>query len=263
MFPVYNARSLLKNSPLEGGATYPLLIEVFETSTPIVMKNFKKSNMKQFNAVVYEVLSSILAREFDLLVPDPCLVKIDKKKFEGQSRIIDAKLKDSDGRLKFGCNYISPNYPYSDVLTNRYLSNCDIETIYAFDCLILNGDRRSGKPNMIFTKNRSIALIDHEKTFYGNELRFNTIKEGRLSCDFKNHVFYPRLKVAQGRPAPDLETFRLYLSRINLNDFKTCYQQLLENGHEADNFDAIMDYLCYAKDNSDKYTDLIRATLLK
>src|SRR5699024_5731674 len=101
------------------------------------------------------------------------------------------QLEECDDKPKFATKFIKPSFPYSPSLRNRDLEVYDIESVYAFDNLILNVDRRKGKPN-IFHSDSSYYLIDHEQTLHlqeGDE-DFNVFIN---RCPFQNHIFFKYL----------------------------------------------------------------------
>lgn len=260
MLPTYNAISLIKEEPLEDGATYPIVVGVKEIEKQQVLKNFKSSNMNAFNAVVYEVLSNVLAQEFDLLVPEPCLIQAGTSFINVLPQEIKKRMDAGDQRIRFGCEYLAPNLSYSPALPAPFLKKYDIETIYAFDCLIFNADRTRRKSNM-FIHDRGIYLIDHEKTLLLNEYRFQKIKERHLIHNYKQHVFYDKLKVKQGRKAASFDTFQQYLANLNIDKIIQFYQYLVGFDHYIDNFTLIIDYLRYAKQHSSQYVSILKDSL--
>ena len=113
----------------------------------------------------------------------------------------------------FGSELVYPNLDYSDTLTNKHLARYDIESIFGFDVLIRNTDRREKKPNIFFQKD-TYYLIDHEQTLY--------IDKGFI--DYYNtsnrwSFIYKDIK-GKGFDTSDYAAIRSYLEEIKLNQSK-------------------------------------------
>ena len=69
--------------------------------------------------------------------------------------------------LLFGCRLVEGPYPFSRALPLKKLEAYEMETIYGFDNLILNTDRRPDKPNLLMPDGEEAVLIDHELSLSG------------------------------------------------------------------------------------------------
>ena len=259
MLPVLKAISYIPQT-LKGGTTQPILVEVLvgHKIVPYVVKVFTTETLNQYSAVFYEVFSNKLAQQFDLKVPEAALIEFDKDFMRNLPKDVKAELFKRDGRIKFGSRFISPTFPYSKALGNKYFKKFELETVYGFDCMVFNGDRKEFKPNMLFNAKNAI-LIDHEHCLWVNQTRIDKIKEGRLVYPFKNHLFYHKLK--RQRNKPTFETFEYYLSILNTSVLDSYHKQLLTHGHEINNYDLIIEYLCYVKNNPTQYTKVLISTI--
>lgn len=136
-----------------------------------------------------------------------------------------------------------------------------METIYGFDNLILNVDRRSNKPNLLLTDQEAI-LIDHELALSGIKQSFSNLTAGRWEHLYQRHLFYSYLK-ARGPVANAVafDTFTEYLRGLNLQQLLPYHQQLTELECSLPDFDLFFQYLCYQKANAGQFESLLRQTL--
>lgn len=135
---------------------------------------------------------------------------------------------------------------YSPSLQEKYLKIYDIGSIYAFDNLILNVDRRSEKPNLLF-KGESAVLIDHELTLATTQNSLNQLKNKRIwAHNYKRHIFYEILKNQDFTEEDGLfDEFSYYLrDLVNFKFIDNIMEQLVDLGHPVDAYLSIKDYLC-------------------
>lgn len=263
MLPVLEAISLVHHFPLIGGSTHPILVNVDEGGelAQYVVKIFKTQTLQQYDAVAHEVYGNVLAREFDLLTPDAAFINFGNPFLKSLPTWAKTLLRNRDTRVKFGTRYISPTVPYSPALPYQYFKLYDIETIYAFDAMIFNGDRKINKPNIIFSGTDGY-LIDHEQTMEIFTVRYEKAMEGKLIFPKAEHIFYQYLRQRRGKSASYFETFHHYLKAMRPKILTSYAQQLEYFGHGSSNFQLTLDYLSAAKGNAEKFVETIHATLL-
>ncbi len=185
---------------LEGGSTFPLVIEAEDENSniaPYVLKLYKRQHVKQEFSVAKEILVAEIAKEFDLPVPDYGIINFDHKYLSG---FFDDKYIDIlDTGYKFCSKLKNGVFIYNPNTKNNFLKDYDLENVFAFDNVILNTDRGGfrNKPNLLVNDN-DFVLIDHEQTFPFYSAQFINSKmnyKNIFSTYFcKKHVFYDQLK---------------------------------------------------------------------
>lgn len=169
-----------------------------------VLKPTGAGRMHQ-DAILFELVASLLALELGIQTPKPCLVEVDQD-------FVDLFL----GNLSFtamqksiGLNYATSYQPGYFVWKPDNLSKISLrksmESVFIFDMFIENVDRSKIKPNMI-TNGLDILILDHEIAFsfamalgYDNptpwkirvedvsflqaHIFFNFFKQKKIKCD--------------------------------------------------------------------------------
>jgi hypothetical protein len=239
--PVYQARTFEK--VVTGGRNKPWLLTVETDIGPAlyVTKFFARQDIEQQNALGREVYAGGLAREFGLNIPDFALITIDEAFRETLPKKLRDQLNRKHTQFGFGSEFIPGEHTYTPALLAKELAAYDIASIFAFDVLILNTDRRNKKPNILLDNDR-YYLIDHEHTF---ALPQDVEPRQRVSnYYFKNHIFYDVLhrKVRYGRN-PEFGTFRELFYRSNLDVLDDYTDELESKGYDMDDSLVIKRYL--------------------
>lgn len=264
MLPVYQAIEF--KGVMEGGSTRPWQVTVLENGVPAgyVVKLYSEANNEQNYTVFKECVCSCLANEFDLQTPDPALIEFTPEFIQSLPVIYRQDLVQKDARIKFATKLVEPPYQnYSPALREEFLRSYDLGTIYAFDNLILNVDRRVDKPNMFF-KDGEIQLIDHELTLVtAKNAEKALIGNDLWSHNYQRHIFYQELKgMDVSERIGCFDTFSYYLRElINLDFLDTIVDQLSEYDHPVDAYVDIKGYLDAAQQNANKFAGLIETTL--
>jgi len=213
-------------------------------------------------SLVCELMASLLARDLDLLVPQPFLVNIDE---ELNSGIYDfghkQRFLNSIG-VNFGSKFLSQGY--TTWLQKRTIPGSMMQNaaeIFAFDIIIQNPDRRKDKPNLL-CKGDELFIIDHEMAF---SFLYSIIPDeypwdGKGMNFVKDHVFYDELKGnklsldrLQGAfVAIDNSRFDMYVDLIPDDWRKEC----------GDAVEQICEYLMMARDNSKGLFQRIKEVLV-
>ncbi|RZK33676.1 MAG: hypothetical protein EOO61_14910 [Hymenobacter sp.] len=263
MLPIYQATAYM--GVLPGGSTKPWAVYVLGEAglpVPFVVKTFRDEPLKPQPYVANEVFGSVLAGLFDLPVPKAAFIEFTQDFLNTLGPQQLSQLGKSEPGLKFGCEYIETPFQYSPSLARRVIAGYDIETIYAFDNLILNRDRRLIKPNLLLLPQEAY-LIDHELTMLGSDLAKSMLGEGKWIYLYKQHLFYKYLK-SRGIEAASrsFQSFGGYLQEVNFDELVPYYHQLVELGFDTSHFDSLYQYLCYQNANSDQFEEILRRTLL-
>jgi len=250
---------------LTGGTTRPMLV-IGEDGNKYVLKIFSLKDSEQRSYVVAEVMANILAKEFDLNVPDGVYMTLDKKLLDSIKRNqpnIYEKLdtKKSDG-VMFGSFYHEGMPIFSSAVEDRTLDVEEFENIFAFDMLIANDDRRIGKPN-ILKGTEEYLLIDHEKAFEGVDRVYDLYESGVLPSYAQNHVFHEKLKKLGKIESitVDFETFSEYCRNLNLKEVEENVNFLIECNFDKEECTNWLEYLKKRLRNYTIFVDVLKKNL--
>jgi hypothetical protein len=262
MLSIYPVQSI--GDRLVGGSTHPrtVIINKDNKLVPYAMKLYKEKDIESSFSVAKDVYCSILAKEFGLATPPPALLDIPDSIYSDLSDELKMELSGKDKRLKFGCKLINGAFPYIDSTHREYLNKYDIETIYAFDNLIKNGDRDKLKSNILM-KGTVAYLIDHELTLTINETTIQHFIDSNWVYSEKNHIFYAYLKDGKKEDKKTyFEDFENSLNGINFDVLDSYSEQLIKLGHHTEeNYFILKEYLCLLQRDSGKFVNLLRGHL--
>lgn len=262
MLPIYDAIEF-KEKVTQGGSTFPwnIILLVRGQPIPYIVKVFTKKQVEQGKSVSKEVYGNILAQQFDLLVPEACLVRFTEEFIESLPDEIKNDLQSKDERLKFAVRYIDSTQLYIPHKDSNTIKKEDKELIYAFDNFIFNVDRRKLKPN-ILVYNKSFALIDHELSLSVNSSIIEKFNENHWIYYYKRHLFYNSLKRSLNKDKMFI-TFEEYLKVFSVNILDSYANQLRMVGHEDGDIEIIKEYLALIKRHRVKFVNILRTTLIK
>ncbi|MCF8248194.1 MAG: hypothetical protein K9J37_23445 [Saprospiraceae bacterium] len=233
------------------------------TIAPYVVKVFTPKQILQQNAVAKEVFGSVLAKAFDLPVPDFALIDFGNDFIETLLPENKAILQNKDKRLKFGSK-LAEGFSVFDTtnLSSGKIKSYDIGSVFAFDNLVWNLDRGGprNKPNLLVS-DYDYLLIDHELIFpfaddpnNDHNVALNNFRQVQWKYPYENHLFHPYLKKMRGTNKQDVfETFHDYLRNLNVNLLDEPHDFLQENGHPTGNPVLIKNYLTEIKHNSTSF----------
>lgn len=263
MIPLYDAIEFIK--VMEGGSTRPWQVTVNQNGEPVpyVVKLYPLPHNENCT-VLKECICSLLAPQFDLETPEIALINFSQPFLDGLKPELRQVLKTRDPRIKFASRLVEPPYEnYSPALHNAYLESFDIGSVYAFDNLILNVDRRNDKPNMFF-KTGKVVLIDHELTLetWANA-RNAVLNNSPWTHNYKRHLFHAVLRdMEETHKNHCFDTFFEYLNTsVNFDELDFLPEFLEEHGHPVMPFFDIKDYLCTLKQNSGRFVQLLQNTI--
>lgn len=257
-----------------GGSTYPWIVTVLNhKKQPIkyVVKLFTERQMVQQNPIAKEVFGNILAKEFELYVPEIALVNFGDDFCQTLSLENIKTLNNKHNGLKFGSEYIdSAAIVNISNQKNAFWKSYDIGSIFAFDSLIGNLDRGGArnKPNLLI-KNEDFILIDHEQifTFADDENIYNDaiitdFRKGSWRYNAQQHLFFPFLKSLKNSEKENIfDTFHEHLSHLNFNLLDNSINFLIENNLPMGNYPLIKNYLAEIKNDSGRFINLLKQSI--
>lgn len=260
MLPVYNAlqfKSILRL----GGRTQPWLVVVNEEGRPVVyvVKMFSYTEIQNRDSVTNEVIGNVLAREFNLNVPKAALIELDEDfLITIDNPQAEETFYNTDDRIKFGSQFLYPayEYKYGSYSSQEIKSLCEIDSVFAFDILIRNGDRTNRKPNFLI-HNKKGFIIDHELGL--NITSESAARAFRYDFSFQYHIFYDFLRHSWKSNKNDFfMEFLEYLRLLNVNNLNSYFQQLSNYGFSNNKHLDIINYLLEMKAKSANFGILLR-----
>lgn len=194
--PIYKAQIFERK--MKGGRNNPWLLTVKTESVDAlyVAKFFVEQDINQQNVLIREIYANILAKELGLNVPDFALITVDNHFKNTLTDELLQQLERKHTQYAFGTKFIDHKYTFSPALHTRELAGYDVASIFAFDALVLNTDRRKGKPNILLDGHNQYFLIDHEHTFSLTMENLNS-RHRIAAYNFKQHIFH---KVLRNKP---------------------------------------------------------------
>jgi len=272
MYPVVLATEFHGIVP-KGGSTKPWVVEAIDPSGRadfFVVKMFTPKQIQQQNAVSKEVFGNVLARAFDLPVPDFAFVRFDKPFLETlQSPYSETERASAQG-LRFGSRFASGHAIWDDAVPSDHIDLQKMACIYAFDNLVRNLDRGGfrKKPNLL-VRDGAFLLIDHEQIFpfaddpddY-NDAPILGFQKGEWAYPHEVHLFYPQLKsLSKAQKVEVFTTFAEHLSRLDPYLLEDWAQILAENHQPVGNLELITDYLKAVKQAPEAFIKLLQNQL--
>lgn len=263
MIPVYSIIEF--NEELEGGANRPFIVRAIDSNNnyvgQFVVKIFDKNRIVQDNYVGKEFFCSHLATQLDIKTPGLVLLKIQ----EGINipTSVVSKLVDYPFQAFLGVKYVDSVNQFTPSFSSKELSEYDIETIFAFDALIMNPDRSRLKPNLLI-KNDAIFVIDHEYSlgWCKNNCDINVVNSQTVllgANEERRHVFYDYLR--RRHSDVTFETFTYYIENLNVNFFDGINNELVRHGYGLDYLQNIKSYITEVKSECSIFVDSIRQVI--
>jgi len=233
--------------------------------TPYVVKVFSEKNILQGNSIGKEFICNFLASEFDLGVPEACMIDLYDEDFYSTLNSIEQKVLSQKFKGVTYCSKLS-----NAILVNEQLKGTfdmhDCATLFAFDCLILNVDRggHHNKPNLL-TDDEGFILIDHELTFNiiddedGRALArlIETFEKNNWLGNYDKHLFFNLLKAYKGSKKTLFDTFEEGLKVLNIDKVQLYLEELKVEGVAVGASDILISYLRHLKQNSHKFRNIL------
>jgi hypothetical protein len=257
--PRYKATRFLKIIA-RGGHSKPWLIEAEADgcTETLVMKVFTPAQIEAKDCITNEVIGNVLAQEFDFSVPQAAFVHTPSAFWDA---LPDEETREAlalaDPRPKFASVFVETGQKVTPSLSLAYLDeNIDLELLYAFDNVIRNPDRGTGKTNLLINDEEDIFLIDHElalESLYTSVADFKAEHPERFN---KYHLAYAYLKAQQ----PDFQFTHDYLKSLSLSILSDYFVQLSALEYEPRQ-DAILFHLELVKNNPSHFTEMLQTSL--
>lgn len=252
----------------KGGSTKPWKVITIDLSAeqieeaPYVLKLFSENTVQQQHAIGKELFCSKLANHFDLVTPDPAIIKLDDLFISTLTPELQLHLSQKHQGYNFACRLCESATLLDEKLTRNLVSIQDTAKVFAFDCLTQNLDRGGfrNKPNLL-VDDEGLILIDHEQTFpfvddeSGNAFikKRTDILNKHISYQFQKHQFYPVLKAYKGSKKGLLDEFEELLRRINMTDIESLIRNIEQHNISIGLSEALIEYLWTLKRNSDSF----------
>ncbi len=267
MLPIYQAESFRRVLD-KGGRTKPwlVLVRTEEGTMPYVVKLFEPDAIAGRDAVANEVLGNVLAREFQLPVPKAALIEFSDTFLAtvGDPALLDV-LGRADDRLKFGSALLDgfTRFDPTTFTAAEARRIIDIDSVFAFDNLIRNPDRKAIKPNLL-VRSQEGYLIDHELGFEIDQATISELEKRTWPGKFYNwHIFHSYLKTAPVKQkAGFFNEFEEYLRLLNLNVLRPYLRQLEQIGYPTIKHSLILEYLYYCKRNSATFAMVLKSLII-
>ncbi|PKK36537.1 hypothetical protein BWI96_11830 [Siphonobacter sp. SORGH_AS_0500] len=214
--------------------------------------------------IAKEVLASTLATEFELFSPPIALVKVSSELREQLPTDLQEAFGKCDSfRPFFATEYLEGSLLLEAELKRETLNGLHyLDTLYAFDVLIQNFDRRKEKPNVLLHEGE-LSLIDHEYSLLIDNNKINELKSGTLTYPIEGHLMYPYLKASK---KPDkLEMFGTFLEYSKILNVDCIDKNVkILNDHKIPILDVVTlkAYLSEFKANSSNFVTFLRQSLL-
>ncbi len=189
------AKSVIK--PLSSGRTKPCLILAADEQGQeyeVVIKWRSGPETKDIGSIC-ELISSFLADDFDLPAPKAMLVEVEPD----FHRAVPWPEISNLAKVSKGPNFATTFLPSMTTWPTGRPVASSLRTraseIFAFDALIENPDRRTNKPNLLWSGD-DLHLYDHEQafSFLHGVIGWRPAWSGQGLEFLRNHVFYVQLK---------------------------------------------------------------------
>jgi hypothetical protein len=207
-----------------------------------------------------EFVASCIAQHFDILVPEPAAVEMTSEFVRlvaaSRPRLSSALVK-SVG-ICFGTRVVGPimQWPIGKAIPEAMLGAAT--TIFAFDALIKNPDRKTYNPNLA-TKGDDVYVFDHECAFSFLQAIGEPSFAWNLECEryLQEHVFYKRLKGKQ----LDLAKFQAALHTLT-DTVLTEIRGEVPDVWLTEKFERIAKHLVNIREHEGEFIEQLRRTLI-
>jgi len=262
--PVYEAIEVLGIIPETVGHTRPWVVLANTPSglQSFVVKLYNSTQVEDQCIITREIICSLLAREFDLKVPEFALINIPPSLALYQDSTAQQQYDNSDERPKFATILIDNVNAAMIQLPRRYFQKrIALDTLYGFDNLIRNSDRGHPKMNLLMSPGDAI-LIDHELAFQSHDIVGTDINTLQIEDRFTMyHMAYPYLKKLRGANKQRLfNDFSGYLRLLNINRLTPYFKQLKTEGY-PEYSEPILNWLNHIKQNSTTFVNKLKGSL--
>lgn len=240
-----------------GGHSKPWIVSTQEGN--YVTKLYKTIDLEARNKMAAEVLGNLLAKEFDLNVPEAAIIEFDDNFRMSLGMEEEEILSTLDERSKFGSLYLDESYLYSP-FTDYNEELIAKDTLYAFDYFICNRDRTQLKPNLLI-KDSEAVLIDHEMALEINGDTIDHFNQSLWDSRYKYHLFYESLKSSTLKEKETYFTdFLFYLQELRWNKFEDIFVQLQDLGFDSQK-ETLKAYFNAVCQNPNKFVKILKDSI--
>lgn len=213
---------------LIGGTTKPVnIIALNENGAPCkyILKLFTKRQILQGISVAKEIISSELAKQFNLICPDYGVINFEHSEIDnlyGKERFYSL-----DEGYKFCSKFIEQSVIFTPLVTKNFLNDYDYANIFAFDFFVYNIDRGGvrKKPNLLINDS-DLILIDHELTFSFIDSDKKVDYESYLrNYPYQHHILIKYLKSSRQKKHL-FDEFLEMLKVLNLSSLNSTFDAL-------------------------------------
>lgn len=264
MLPIYEAIEIVEVIDEKVGHTKPWVVNAMTPQglASFVVKLYPTYQVDNQCIITKEVVSNVLSSQFNLCSPSCALIDIPIDLTYNMPIDDQIQFEQTDGRLKFATlklENVSNSVPELDKTV--YKKRIEIDTLYAYDNLIRNIDRRRSKPNLLLGS-ESAYLIDHEYCFDQEFISNLDIDQLVIADKFsKHHLFYSFLKRSTKRSKENFfEEFLFCLQTLNLNALSP-YFQVIQNEGFNDYSQQILPWLSEVRQKSSIFVNYLRRTI--
>jgi len=239
------------NGDLKGGTTKPLEIwatDQYNDLGKYVVKNFKKDTVDTYSTAK-EIIACEIAAKFDILVPEYAVINISDEelmKYYDASEMLRLK-----SGYKFCSRFIEQSVMFNPLVSNDFISQYQIENIFAFDVLMRNSDRGQyrNKPNLLINDSE-LMIIDHELTlpFINSNAGATDYEKSLSNYGYSNHTLIDHLKSIKSKNYI-FEEFIEILHRINFEDLHAVFDDMDTFEIEYGDRDNYLHYFKWCKQN--------------
>ena len=265
MLPIYDAITF-ESRIMKGGRTRPIIVTVRNEERKLkqyVVKLYSEVEVQNNLSIARDVLTVALADEFDLLSPSPAYIRFTKPFLQTLSEDLQEEIKQKRAYLNFGCEYLSGVNNFGKNISKNTLELLTgIDTVFAFDNLVRNFDRRFTEKTNLLLLNHDIYLIDHEYCLSIELEHFKDLETQNWTYFYKNHVFYPFLLSHNKQTKSEyFSDFEELLKRLNVNKINSYVAQLEELNFPMPDIEILKFYLQHTKQNSYKFVTLLKGII--
>ena len=236
-----------------------------------VVKTFTSTQVKQAHNIGKEFICNALASQFDLFVPEACIIDLHNEDFKA---ILDDKSLDLLLSKHSGNTFASLLLDNASIINEQVKGSSfdinDCATLFAFDTLILNTDRGGyrNKPNLLVDDD-GFFLIDHELSFYFID-HTNADSLDKLLENFQlnawpntypKHLFYNKLKSYRGTKKHLFDTFEESLKNLNIGVIEALITELEAEQISVGESRLLITYLRTLKQNSYKFRNILTSLI--
>jgi hypothetical protein len=265
LLPIYDAIAF-ESRIMKGGRTRPIIVMVRDEERKLkqyVVKLYSEVEVQNNLSIARDVLTVALADEFDLLSPSPAYIRFTKDFLQTLSEDLQEEIKQKKAYLNFGCEYLlGANNFGKNISKNTLEGLLRIDTVFAFDNLVRNFDRRFIEKTNLLLLNHDIYLIDHEYCLSIELEHIDDLETQNWSYQYRNHVFFPHLSSHSKQTKSEyFNEFEELLKWLNVNKINSYVSQLEELNFPMPDIEILKTYLQHTKQNSYKFVTLLKGIL--